>query len=95
MISDKVMARINVLMLEFDDKISKSVAAKVRKEKQRTEKHDDKVQYESAPDYVKSEEEIRESEKAKRDIIRTKKAIDAFNNQEQSNIAWSIQKFEQ
>ena len=45
-------------MLEFDDKISKSVAAKVRKEKQRTAKHEDKVQYKSAPDYVESEEEI-------------------------------------
>ena len=58
MINDKVMARIDDSMLEIDDKISKSVAAKVRKEKQRTAKLDDKVQYESAPDYVESEEEI-------------------------------------
>ena len=58
MINDKVMARIDESMLEFDDKISKLVAAKVRKEKQKLAKHEDEVQYKSAPDYVESEEEI-------------------------------------
>ena len=43
MINDKIMAGIDRSMLEFDDKISKSVAAKVRKEKQRTAKHNDEV----------------------------------------------------
>ena len=46
MINDKIMAGIDRSMLEFDDKISKSVAAKVRKEKQRTATHDDEVRYE-------------------------------------------------
>ena len=45
-------------MLEFDDKISKSVASKVRKEKQKSAKLEDEVRYESAPDYVESDDEI-------------------------------------
>ena len=75
------MARIDESMLEIDDKISKSVAAKVRKEKQRMAKQNDDVQFEPAPDYVESEDKLQESEKAKQDIIRMQKAIDTFNNQ--------------
>ena len=49
---------IDKSMLEFDNKISKSVASKVRKEKQKSAKLEDEVRYKSAPDYVESDDEI-------------------------------------
>ena len=58
MINDKVLARIDDSMMQVDDKISKAVAAKVRKERQRTAKQDREVVFESEPDYNESNDEI-------------------------------------
>ena len=58
MINDKVMTRIDDSMMEVDDKISKAIAAKVRKERQRTAKQDGEVVFESEPDYNESNDEI-------------------------------------
>ena len=95
MINDKVLARIDDSTMELDDKTSKTVAAKVRKERQRTAKQDRGVVFESEPDYNESNSEIRQSEKAKRDIKKTQRAIDSYDDQEQTNITYTIQKFEQ
>ena len=87
MINEKVIARINKAMLEVDDKISKAVTAKVRKERQKGSKQEGGVTFDSTPDYNESDDEIWQSDKTKRDILKIQKAIDHLDNQEQSNIA--------
>ena len=51
--------------MKVDEKISKALAAKVRKERQRDAKQEGGVLFESEPDYNESNDEIRQSDKTK------------------------------
>ena len=95
MINNKVLARIDKSMMGVDEKISEAVAKKVRKERQRDAKQDGGVIFEPELDYNESNDEIQQSDKAKHDILKTQRAINHYDDQEQSSIAYTIQKFEQ